>query len=70
MPPFQLPIAGLLAFSAVASLIVFFCTRSTEGKIQLSTNEPAFHDPFDVVTPEDIVDGDPIDEEKFWRKVR
>ncbi|KAG8803549.1 hypothetical protein FRC16_004675 [Serendipita sp. 398] len=27
-------------------------------------------DPFDVVRPEDIVDGRPLDESNFWRKVR
>jgi hypothetical protein len=26
-------------------------------------------DPFDVVTPDDLIDGIPIDEQKFWQKV-
>ncbi|KAG8811356.1 hypothetical protein FRC17_002509, partial [Serendipita sp. 399] len=31
---------------------------------------PGVKDPFDVVTPEDVVDGQPLDESPFWRKVR
>lgn len=75
MPRSQLQIAAVLAFSAGASLVVFLLTRSKEGKIQLPShvneeNEYAEHDPFDVTKPEDVMDGYPIAEEKFWRRVR
>ena len=67
MPRFQLPIAIALVTSVVTSLITFYFTRSKEGKIQLPTaNE---HDIFDVLKPEDVTDGYPIDEESFWTRV-
>jgi hypothetical protein len=74
MPQYQLPIAGVLAASTLASLVVFFLTRTPEGKVQLPIRVqdgdlvPA-HDAFDVTKPEDIVDGYPIDEDKFWTRV-
>ncbi|KAF8178248.1 multidrug resistance-associated ABC transporter [Pholiota molesta] len=75
MPQYQLPIAGVLAASTLASLVVFFLTRTPEGKVQLPIRVqdgdlvPA-HDAFDVTKPEDIVDGYPIDEDKFWTRMR
>ena len=71
MPRFQLPIAIVLVISVVTSLITFYFTRTKEGKIQLPTavdgqNE---HDIFDVLRPEDVTDGYPIDEESFWARV-
>lgn len=74
MPRFQLPAAGILASSVFASLITFYLTRSREGKIQLPTSvdgseEDLGPDPFDVTTPEDIIDGYPIQAEAFWRRV-
>ncbi|PPQ81930.1 hypothetical protein CVT25_013778 [Psilocybe cyanescens] len=75
MPHYQLPIAIVLVLSAATSLIVFFLTRTQEGKIQLSDddildNELPQHDAFDVTRPEDILDGHPIEEEQFWRRMR
>ncbi|KAF8955330.1 multidrug resistance-associated ABC transporter [Flammula alnicola] len=75
MPRFQLPIAVVLAVSVLGSSIVFFLTRTTEGKIQLPTHvdsedgEP-MHDAFDVTRAEDIVDGYPVDAENFWARMR
>ena len=71
MPRFQLPIAIALATSAVASLITFYFTRSKDGKIQLPAmaNEQSERDIFDVLRPEDLIDGYPIDEESFWTRV-
>ena len=71
MPRFQLPIAIALVASVVTSLITFYFTRTTEGKIQLpiagdGQNE---RDIFDVLRPEDVTDGYPIDEESFWARV-
>lgn len=72
MPAFQLPTAVVLALSSTASTLVFFLSREKEGKISLPTDdsEDIQHDAFDVVKREDCVDGYPIDEEAFWRKVR
>ena len=71
MPRFQLPIAIALATSAVASLITLYFTRSKDGKIQLPAmaNEQSERDIFDVLRPEDLIDGYPIDEERFWTRV-
>ena len=73
---FQLEIAVVLAASVLSSIIVSYWTRTKEGKIQLPVhaNESLARsdgrDPFDVTTPDDIIDGYPIDEEKFWREAR
>ena len=68
---FQLPISIALAASVVTSLITFHLTRTKEGKIQLpkTTNEQNERDIFDVIRPEDVTDGNPIDEESFWTRV-
>ncbi|KAI6116284.1 ABC transporter type 1, transmembrane domain-containing protein [Pisolithus sp. B1] len=74
MPEYQLPIAGALAVTAVGSLVLLLRRPQDEGKIQLPThgedNDSLLHDPFDVTKPEDVTDGYPIDEEKFWSKAR
>ena len=74
MPLFQLPIAAVLGLSTVASSVVFFLSRTTEGKVQLpiDSEHDSLHayDPFDVIKPEDATDGVPIDEDKFWIRVR
>ena len=71
MPRFQLPIAIALVTSVVTSLITFYFTRTKGGKIQLPTtaNEQNERDIFDVLRPEDVTDGCPIDEETFWARV-
>ena len=70
MPSFQLPVAVTLASSALLSLAV---RASKWGKIALpvTLNEPLEprRDPFDVTSPEDIIDGEPIDETSFWLNV-
>ncbi|KAF8879657.1 ATP-binding cassette transporter [Gymnopilus junonius] len=77
MPRFQLQTAAVLVSSAAASFIFLLLTRSEEGKIQLPSHvnvnedgEYAEHDPFDVTRPEDVIDGYPIEEEAFWRRMR
>jgi hypothetical protein len=71
MPRFQLPITIALVISVVTSLITFYFTRTKEGKIKLPTtaNEQNERDIFDVLRPEDVTDGYPIDEEGFWTRV-
>ncbi|KAF9225872.1 multidrug resistance-associated ABC transporter [Gyrodon lividus] len=74
MPQYQLPIAVILAATAVGSVVLLYLTRPQEAKIQLPTHgeqdESLVCDPFDVTRPEDVVDGSPINEETFWDKVR
>ena len=69
---YKLPISIVLVTSVVTSLITFHFTRTKEGKIQLpvAVNEQNGRDVFDVIRPEDITDGYPIDEESFWIRVR
>lgn len=74
MPSYQLPVAVALATSALLSLVVRGLSASRRGKIALpvtadSPLEPQ-HDPFDVTSPEDVIDGEPVDESSFWLNVR
>lgn len=71
MPRFQLPIAIALAASVVISVLTFYLTRTRKGKIQLpaTVDEHVEHDPLDVIRPEDLTDGYPVDAEKFWIRV-
>jgi hypothetical protein len=74
MPLFQLPVAVTLASSAFLSLAFRGLSALKRGKIALpltsdSPLEPQ-HDPFDVTSPEDIIDGEPVDESSFWANVR
>lgn len=70
MPLYQLPIAAVLAASAVTSFAAFLGTQPTEGKIRLTEGDDEQNDAFDVTKPEDIIDGYPIDEQGFWSRVR
>jgi hypothetical protein len=73
MLKFQLEVAIALTVGAAASLVVFYFTRPKEGKIKLPTHtddQEHEHDPFDVTTPEDVVEGYPLQEEAFWAQVR
>ncbi|KAH9976210.1 ATP-binding cassette transporter [Lactifluus volemus] len=70
MPLFQFPIAVTLATCSLLSLALFGLSTSKHGGIALpiTSDSPleSRHDPFDVTLPDDIIDGEPIDEEKFW----
>jgi hypothetical protein len=72
MPVYQLETAIFLAVCSVLSFVIFLLSRPRHGKIQLPvhTDEPLAHnDPFDISKPEDAIDGYPINEDAFWRKV-
>ncbi|KAF8637895.1 hypothetical protein AX17_002518, partial [Amanita inopinata Kibby_2008] len=68
----QVEVAAALSISAFGSLVTLYFTRVEEGKIQLpfhtDPDVPDDADPFDVTTLEDIIDGYPIEEVKFWKK--
>ncbi|KAJ7349778.1 multidrug resistance-associated ABC transporter [Mycena albidolilacea] len=84
MPRFQLEIAVGLNVSATVSAVLLYLNRSNakEGKIRLPlhavsdapqiASEEMYPDgdPFDVTTSEDLLDGYPLREEKFWTQMR
>ncbi|KAF8888602.1 hypothetical protein BD779DRAFT_451345 [Infundibulicybe gibba] len=73
---YQLPIAITLVGLSIGSLITFYFTQPSHDKIRLplhlnDTTESLFAtNPFDVTTPEDIIDGSSIEAEKFWARMR
>ncbi|KAJ7185377.1 multidrug resistance-associated ABC transporter [Mycena filopes] len=73
MPLYQLEIACSLAITAVCSSLFLYLNRSVEGKIHLplhsDESEPG-DDAFDVTRPEDVLDGYPIDGDRFWATIR
>lgn len=77
MPRLEFEISVALVVSVVLSGIVLWITREKEGKVQLPTHVDDESlgdgflggDPFDVTKPEDVIDGYPIDEDEFWKKV-
>ncbi|KAH7910130.1 hypothetical protein BJ138DRAFT_1127138 [Hygrophoropsis aurantiaca] len=74
MPAFQLPVTVALAAVAVGSFLTLLLTRPKDGKIKLPTHPESElevnHDPFDLTTTDDVIDGYPIDEDAFWIKAR
>ncbi|KAF5389660.1 hypothetical protein D9757_004116 [Collybiopsis confluens] len=74
MARFQLEIAIALAIVSAGSFLLLILYRPKDGKIRLPTHtteeDQPFSDPFDVTTPEDFLEGYPIDEDKFWRQLR
>ena len=71
MPDYQLPASALVAVAAAISAIVTLATPKPEGNIKLYGPEgEQEHDPFDVTTPEDVAQGEPIDGPRFWSRVR
>jgi len=81
MPVLQFETALVLASSAAFSALIFSRQRPTNTEIELPKPYQRFsvdsveqleglRDPFDVTVPEDIVDGEPIDGDKFWAGVR
>ncbi|KAJ2928554.1 hypothetical protein H1R20_g8546, partial [Candolleomyces eurysporus] len=77
---FQFEVAITLAATAFASIVAFYwgIRKQQEAKIQLPThndeeldgNRYSKHDPLEVTTPEDVIDGYPLEEEAFWRRMR
>lgn len=71
MSEYQLPIVGALAVTAIGSLIAFYVEHPNDqaGKIQLPMHgeheDSLLHDPFDMTRHEDVMDGDPINEEQL-----
>lgn len=78
MPPYQLLLAEALVGAAAISSLALFFAHSQQRKIRLPTTQDAGlvgdvnqDDPFiNVTKPEDFIDGEPIDEDAFWFKMR
>ncbi|KAF7292829.1 Multidrug resistance-associated ABC transporter protein [Mycena indigotica] len=68
MPRYQLEATTALTSGALLSAVLFFVNRTKDGKIRLEENEAS--DPFDVTTAEDLTDGYPLQEEKFWSTMK
>ena len=70
----ELVVAIILSASTLFSLSLLWFTRSKDGQLKLpiqSHGQPdtVDHDPFNVVKPMDLSNGEPIDEQDFWRRV-
>ncbi|KAG2156756.1 multidrug resistance-associated ABC transporter [Suillus bovinus] len=77
MPPYQLLLAEALVGATLLSSFALFLVHSQQRKIRLPTTQDASlvgdlnqDDPFNVTKPEDCKDGEPIDEDAFWFKMR
>ncbi|GJE85243.1 multidrug resistance-associated ABC transporter [Phanerochaete sordida] len=72
MAQFQLPVVIALGASALFSAAAFALSKPDEGKVQLPeiVRDATREDPFDVTQPEDLVDGEPLEEERFWSRMR
>jgi hypothetical protein len=73
----QLGLAICLTASAAFSGFLLYLNRTKDAEISLPTgaddeaNETVtYGDPFDVVKPDDLSEGQPIDEQAFWFRVR
>ena len=72
MAPIELSVSIALAALVPVSLVTFYFVKpsSAGGEIKLpETADHLEHDPFNVTTPEDVEDGQPIDEAGFWARV-
>lgn len=78
MLPFKLGFSVVLLVSGLASAAILAWNRPKPIKLDLDADyEPleggsdtTQRDPFDILEPEDTIDGHPIEPEKFWRSVR
>ncbi|KAI0367391.1 multidrug resistance-associated ABC transporter [Pilatotrama ljubarskyi] len=77
MPTYQLHVAVALAVALPISLGISLLAGPRKEQTQkdalpsfVEGEEALTRDPFDVATPEDFVDGTPVDEQRFWFKMR
>ena len=76
MPVYQLHVAVALSIALLGSAALYAfqstATKADEGKNVLPVlegEEGLVRDPYNVTKPEDLVDGQPLDEERFWKRV-
>ncbi|KAI0338006.1 ATP-binding cassette transporter [Trametopsis cervina] len=72
MSQYQLPVVVALTATGLFSGGLLLVTKPTEGKVKLLDVVPdaSSKDPFDVTRPEDVIDGEPVDEVNFWARMR
>jgi hypothetical protein len=78
MAQIQLGVAICLATSAAFSSFLLYLNRTKDGEVALPTHgaddqeteTSSRSDPFDVVKPDDLSEGQPINEHVFWARVR
>ena len=76
MPAYQLHVAVALGVALLVSAVTYVLdgVRTHEKQntlvVPVEGEEGLSRDPFDVTEPEDLVDGQPVDEERFWNRVR
>ena len=73
MPQYQLPVAAALGACALFSAALLILSKPVnDGKVKLPEilQDSTSQDPFNVTKPEDIIEGEPVDEAKFWSRVR
>ena len=79
MAQIQQGVAICLATSVVFNSSLLYLNRMQEGKVALPTHDGADDqetetsprsDPFDVVEPDDLSEGLPINGHAFWTRVR
>ena len=80
MPQLQLAATVFLVCCAIVSgVAIFYQGKAPDREIQLPINNDEIpglddgtksDDPFEVTTPEDVIDGYPVAERKFWVRVR
>ncbi len=73
MLSYQLETSIFLAVSVSISSFALYTTSSGVGNIKLpqydNYDPQSEEDPFNVTSPNDFVDGQPIDEDVFWKEV-
>ena len=71
MPRLHLAVGVALVICSVTSLLALLVARAMVKNIRLPEETGATsHRFFEVMRPEDIVDGYPVDAERFWSRVR
>lgn len=69
----ELVVAIILSASTLFSLSLLWFTRSKDGQLKLPKHSDGqdtdSHDPFNVLRPMDLSNGEPIDEQDFWHRV-
>ena len=73
MPQYQLPVAAALGACALFSAALLILSKPVnDGKVKLPEilQDSTSQDPFNITRPEDIIEGEPVDEARFWSRVR
>lgn len=79
MLPLQLPFSIALVVVAIISAVTFWFNQprsiklDTDGEYEPlagASDETTHHDAFDILEPEDTIDGHPIAANRFWKQMQ